>query len=273
MAIGGLAITFLFLIPMERARGNGYTQNEQSFATALQETIHHPVDAINYIFASQSTAMVTTTALAVMDREQLKAVPQGRGSYTLAETILQPLPRQLVPGKPESIRNSLIQARWGIAAGHCVGLCPTYGPISPLMADGGTLAVLLGGLLLGMFMRWWYHFCFRLRSPLAKAAYAGTYLSFALIWWSSLTDLTVALLAIGIPLLWIDYCSRTNPKASAMEATHQTVIRCSAPDTGQSTERTAFGTSPSTSARRRGLAEAKLVTIKRHMHTAGKGGL
>ncbi|OZC75187.1 hypothetical protein CH251_10445 [Rhodococcus sp. 06-462-5] len=188
----------LVLLPLESVREGG-SDSGGSFASAVVRFGGDPAGAFEGLFSSQSTSMLPAFAMAIQDAESA-GIDEGLGRYTLAETILQPIPQQIWPGKPESLRNELIEYRYGLSSSGCTSLCPTYGPVSTFYADYGLLGATIGGLLIGLFAAWWTKVCFR-RGLFGVLAYAGTYWGFLYMWWSSVSALTIMVLFFGIPLL------------------------------------------------------------------------
>ncbi|WP_137809811.1 MULTISPECIES: hypothetical protein [unclassified Gordonia (in: high G+C Gram-positive bacteria)] len=198
--LGVLVIVLFVLMPLESVRSGGDDRGE-SFGAAVSRYVTDPSGAVQGFFASQSTSMLSASAMGLGDYDTM-AGGLGWGRYTAAETVLQPIPQQVWHSKPESLRNELIDYRYGRGDSGCSSLCPTFGPANTFLADFGLPGVILAGGALGLFGAVWLRLCARLGFS-GAAAYAGSFWGFVYMWWSSLSALTLIVLLIGVPPLVI----------------------------------------------------------------------
>jgi hypothetical protein len=190
------ALAFLLLITPLRTIRNG----DGSYWTSLVTATEHPVRSVEALFREQDTAM--TNALAIEVRDVGSRIPWQHGSAVLSETVLQPVPRQLWPTKPETIRMQLIEMNWGLRNGSCATQCPTFSVLGSLYADGGLLTVALGCFVFGAILaRWYGYFRKRTGDPLIQAAYAATLFLPFYVWWSNLGALVLHFALLAAPLV------------------------------------------------------------------------
>jgi hypothetical protein len=190
------ALVFLVVVTPLRASRNGGTGYGANLVTAAQ----HPMRSVEGLFTEEDTAM--TNALAIEVRDVGARIPWQRGRSVLAESVLQPVPRQLWEAKPEPIRTQLIELNWGLRNGVCFTQCPTFSVLGSLYADAGLWTVGAGCLLIGILLaRWYDYFSRRRRDPLVQAAYAATLFLPFYVWWSSLGVLLLDLVLFAAPLM------------------------------------------------------------------------
>lgn len=193
------ALAVFLLIPQENIRPGGF-QEGQSYTAAVADGLADPGSLYADLFSSQSTSMVSAFALGIGDAQQLATTP-GYGVFTLSETVLQPVPQQVWPAKPDTIRNQLIGYRFGLDLSGCLSLCPTYGPMMTGYADLGLIGTTLLGLLVGAFSGGWSRWTLRRGDLSGRLAYALSVWGFVFMWWSNLGTLTLQIISFGIPPL------------------------------------------------------------------------
>jgi hypothetical protein len=210
----GLIVFFVVVTPFRESR-----YGERSFGEAFLYGIQDPVRAAEGLLAAQDTSQISVVALLVTQLGEGRPLAWQNGVSTLTETLLQPIPRQIWPGKPETIRNQFIQYNWGMASGRCLTQCPTVSIIGSLYADFGLVSVALGCLLLGFFGRIWYLFMLSLkRDPIVTAAYSATLFTFFIVWWSTLGSIVVDFGFYAVPILITGILARQQPTPDPREA-------------------------------------------------------
>lgn len=195
----GTVFFFGFIAPVELTRGGG---GMSPSAAAVQIT-SNPVEVVErLVLRSQSTSMVNAFAVVVKEIEVNRTISFRQGTSTAAETILQPIPRQIWTSKPEPIRSVVIEHRWGMANGRCAGLCPTFSALAAFYSDFGIPGVAIGGLGLGIFMRVISEWLGYYRTNfIAQAVFATTITIPFFIWWGNLGSLVVYFGTGAVPLL------------------------------------------------------------------------
>jgi hypothetical protein len=188
---------FLFVVPLRDARtGN------QSMVDSIAATLSDPGAAVAGAFRSGDTEMIDTLALEIGQVGSPGGIPWQHGLSSLTETLLQPIPRQLWAGKPESVRNQIIQLDWGMIGGSCVSMCPTFSAVGSLYADFGLVSVFGGALVLGVMFQGWYAYYRRFSTSLAaQAGYAGTLFLPFFVWWAGLASVVIYVGLYLVPLL------------------------------------------------------------------------
>ena len=201
VVVGALAF-FLLVTPLRVVR-NG----EAGYWSSVVTAIEHPLRSVESLFREQDTAM--TTALAIEVRDVGSRIPFQHGRAALSETLLQPVPRQVWPEKPETIRMQLIELNWGLRNGSCATQCPTFSVLGSLYADGGLWTVALGGFAFGAVLaRWYGYFRRRQGDPLIQAAYAATLFLPFYVWWSNLGALVLHFALLAAPLVIVARAAR-----------------------------------------------------------------
>lgn len=191
---------FAFIAPIELTRGQDRTYFE---AVALGFT--QPANVVeDLLLVSQSTSMVNAFALVVDEYGPDSPREYRYGASTLVETVLQPVPREIWPEKPEPIRTIMIEKHWGMERGGCVSLCPTFSSLATFYSDLGLVAVGLGSFLCGLLLRIpsaYYH-----RFPsnfIAQATMSIMALVPFFIWWAGLGSLVITFGTGVVPLLLV----------------------------------------------------------------------
>jgi hypothetical protein len=98
------------------------------------------------------------------------AIPFRHGVEFINSTIFSPIPRAIWPGKPEGIRDILIQYQYG----SCARQCPTFSLVGDLYADFGLWSVAAGAAIFGFVLN--LMLCTLRRwpeSPLIQVAYCA----------------------------------------------------------------------------------------------------
>ena len=202
LALLSILAFFLIVTPLRVSR-NG----EVGYWPSLVAGIEHPSRSVEALFEEQDTAM--TTALAIEVRDVGTRIPWQHGSSLLAETVLQPVPRQLWAGKPETIRTQLIELNWGVRRGICFSQCPTFSVLGSLYADAGMFTVAAGCSVFGALLAAWYRYFQRRRGdPLLQAACAATVFLPFYVWWSNLGVLVLHFALLAGPLVIASALSR-----------------------------------------------------------------
>jgi hypothetical protein len=198
-------VFFVLVVPLRDARNGGL-----SYWDAMTQSISDPGSAVERLLRTGDTEMIDTLALEVGQVGVDPRMPWQYGMATLSETILQPIPRQIWPDKPQPIRNLIIDANWGMTDGGCVSLCPTFSVVGTLYADVGIMSVFLGTLSLGVLFRAAYAYFMHWRhSRFAQAAYAGTLFLPFFVWWSSLSSVVIYAGFYLVPILLITRLARS----------------------------------------------------------------
>ena len=204
MAVVTFAILFLVVTPLRSSR-NGST----SFVDAAWSAIQDPAAALEALFIEQDTSQVNVLAVLVAQVGDHAPIPWQGGMATLTETLLQPIPRQVWPGKPEPIRTQFIVYNFGMLDGRCISQCPTLSIVGTFYADFGLAGVAFGCLLLGLLSKAWYLIMMSMRAdPIVIAAYSGMLFTFFLIWWSSLSTLVSDFGVYALPVLAVGALAR-----------------------------------------------------------------
>jgi hypothetical protein len=112
--------------------------------------------------------------------------------------LIHPIPRALWPGKPESLSFS-VEAAFGLDP-DTVTLASTW--VGEMYMSGGLLAVLAGGLLLGVVAELWNRIGRKVHSPFDQLLYASGFLGAAIAmrgleWLSVMALPTLALWIYG----------------------------------------------------------------------------
>ena len=193
-------LAFFFVItPLRVARGG-----EVDYWDGVAQAVGDPLSAVEELFRVGDTEMVSTLAFLMQNVGPDREINWQYGLSFLTETVLQPIPRELWPDKPKPIRSQIIEANWGMAAGRCISICPTFSILGSLYADLGMLSVALGSAGFGFVLRCWFEY-FRSwhRSTLAQIAYAPTVFLAFYAWWSSLSVLVLGLGLFVFPIVLI----------------------------------------------------------------------
>jgi hypothetical protein len=204
-----LCVVLLILAPVESVRSG-----ELSFRAAVVDSIRDAPGTVEGLLESQSTSMLNALALEMQVVGEDKEIGYRWGQSILVETILQPIPRQILAIKPETIRTVLIEHFWDIEGGACTSMCPTFSSLGTFYADFGLLGVVIGALLLGGLVRSTWEFLQLYRNnAIAQVAYSAAFTLPLFLWWSNLGSAVVVLGIYVLPVLMIGWLSRVQPNS------------------------------------------------------------
>lgn len=154
-----LPVAFIVLatIPFERSLG---AREEQGGAVAIfDRAFKAPFEPIGEFFTSYDTAMVPDLGLEVSVLQRPSDYYFGRA--TIGDLLLAPIPSALIPGKPQTARNSLLIRLFG--QGCVVGngsQCPDFSVAGTFYQDFWLPGIVVGMLILGAFSAaLWARFC------------------------------------------------------------------------------------------------------------------
>jgi hypothetical protein len=163
------------------------------------------------LLVSQSTSLVNSFGLVVNEYGTDAPSEYRYGVSTLAETVLQPIPGEIWPEKPEPVRTMMINKYWGIERGGCISLCPTFSALATFYSDFGFLAVGLGSFLCGVLLRipsaYYHRFS---ENFFAQAAMSIIVPVPFFIWWGSLSSLVLTVGTGLLPLIFVSVLGRQN---------------------------------------------------------------
>jgi hypothetical protein len=198
-----IGLFFLLISPLRVSRHSG-----TPFLSALGSGVVHPLRTVDDLFTSGDTEIVNNIAFETTQVGSNRPIPYLHGRGIIAETLLQPIPRQIWTTKPRPVRSEIIERNWPVENGTCRGLCPTFSALGTFYGDGGKVIVAVGSWVLGYLFRGWYRFFLRRRRDVfVQAAYSvGLFLPFY-IWWSGLSVLTVQFAILVMPLLFVHRAS------------------------------------------------------------------
>jgi hypothetical protein len=145
-------VAFLLLATIILTRSANDRNASGGITGILAHAAARPDEPVRMFFTGADTDMLPNFALEV--RNLAEHGDYGLGRATLGDLVLAPVPHTLVPGKPTTARDRMLERVFGGPCQPSKGLCPDFSAVGTFYQDFWVPGVAAGMALLGLFSSW-----------------------------------------------------------------------------------------------------------------------